>query len=88
MTTPAATFNASQLINKKLTWDHITKLVKFWQARHGLTIDGKAGNEEPIPHLEATPVSTDVDKVPAALVPIEVVVEGEPFTVYVEDKGG
>ena len=87
MPTPAPAFNEQQHSAGKLTWDHISKLVEFWQARHGLTIDGKAGDEETIPHLEATPVATDVDEVPAALVPIKVLVEGETFKVYVEDGG-
>jgi len=83
--TTAATFNKSQADAGKLTWDHITKLVEFWQSRHGLDMDGKAGDAETIPHLEETTVEALPD-LPATLVPIEVVVQGEAFRVYVEDK--
>ncbi len=86
MPIPAPAFNAAQLLNDKLTWDHITKLVRFWQTRHGLESDGKAGDRETLPHLEVTPVEALPDGLPATLVPIEVMVQGEPFKVYVEEK--
>ena len=81
----APAFNAAQLLNDKLTWDHITKLVRFWQTRHGLEVDGKAGGAETIPHLDATEV-TELPDLPDTLMPVEVMIQGEPFKVYVEEK--
>lgn len=42
MTTPSA-YNAAQIASGALTADHITELVRYWQAGHGLTVDGLAG---------------------------------------------
>lgn len=42
MTTPAA-YNTAQFAAGKLTADHITELVRYWQASHGLEVDGMAG---------------------------------------------
>lgn len=39
----AVEYNAAQLAAGDLTPGHITELVRFWQARHGLTADGMAG---------------------------------------------
>lgn len=39
----AVEYNAAQIAAGKLTPGHITELVRFWQAQHGLTADGMAG---------------------------------------------
>lgn len=40
----ASEFNASQLAIGALTWDHVTELVRYWQAgHHPLEVDGMAG---------------------------------------------
>lgn len=36
-------YNAAQLAAGKFTPAHVTELVRFWQAQHGLTVDGMAG---------------------------------------------
>jgi hypothetical protein len=36
-------YNAAQLAAGALTTDHVTELVRHWQAGHGLTADGMAG---------------------------------------------
>lgn len=36
-------YNASQLASGALTANHVTDLVRYWQAGHGLTADGMAG---------------------------------------------
>lgn len=41
MTAPA--YNAKQLAEGRLTADHVTELVRFWQLAHGLAPDGMAG---------------------------------------------
>jgi hypothetical protein len=42
MTTPEE-FNKEAMKLGKLRWSHIEKLARFWQAHHGLLIDGKIG---------------------------------------------
>lgn len=42
MTSPAA-YNAEQIRTGRLTADHVTALVRFWQSHHDLTDDGMAG---------------------------------------------
>ena len=39
----AIEYNAGQLAAGKLTAEHVTELVRFWQAEHGLKPDGMAG---------------------------------------------
>lgn len=39
----AKDFNLHQMEDGKLTMGHVTKLVRFWQKKHGLAQDGKAG---------------------------------------------
>lgn len=41
--TAAADYNARQLTLGALTIEHVTELVRYWQAGHGLTADGMAG---------------------------------------------
>lgn len=52
MTTPAE-YNAAEVSAGRLTFDHITELVRFWQTRNGLTVDGMAG---PLTVASLTPV--------------------------------
>lgn len=39
----ATEYNAAQLATGRLTAGHVTELVRFWQAGHGLVADGMAG---------------------------------------------
>lgn len=41
--TTAREYNEHQLDDQRLTFDHITELVRYWQRGHGLEPDGKAG---------------------------------------------
>lgn len=53
MTKDADRFNETQLKIGALQLAHITELVTHWQETHRLTVDGKAGNVETIPSLDA-----------------------------------
>lgn len=46
-------YNRNQIDKGSLTVSHITELVRNWQARHGLVVDGQAGDIETIPSIQA-----------------------------------
>lgn len=63
----AAAFNAKQLSTGKLTVEHVTELVEYWQQGHGLAVDGLAGDRETIPSInwELDKTQSDLPEVPA-----------------------
>ncbi len=36
-------YNENEYIHSRLTWDHLTEMIEYWQENHGLTSDGMAG---------------------------------------------
>jgi len=72
----AAAYNTKQLAANKLTAEHVTELVEYWQAGHGLLVDGMAGSRETIPSIDweidrdqsALPVIPTTPETAAALV--------------------
>lgn len=53
----AADYNRKQIADGVLTPEHVTELVTYWQATHGLEPDGRAGPGETIPSIEASATS-------------------------------
>lgn len=75
MTKDADRFNEQQLKNGALELRHITELVTHWQETHRLTADGKAGNIETIPSIEAAIVNRNPPP------------SGQPDALSVDDAG-
>lgn len=68
-------FNAQQLSLGRLTYAHVTELVKAWQASRGLEVDGRAGPAT-IATLGAAPAPSPAHLPPKLSLPLPVLPDG------------